>query len=163
MGRPGRGQRRPPPGYDDGWGRPASPRVRSAIHDPWSPRRRIGFSGGMPSPPALLIGTTVVLFAFLLGRCTAGGGGDEAASESVNTTVATVLTTTTLFYILHTVQENESLAVIAAKYNVTIDAIAIANNIGNANNIFVGQQLKIPPPTPVTTIPVTTTKAKKKG
>ena len=116
----------------------------------------------MPNPPLLLGGVMVVLFAFLLGRCTAGGGGDEVATESLNRTVATELTTTTLFYILHTVKENESLAIIAAKYNVTIDQIAIANNIGNANNIFVGQQLKIPPPIPVTTIPVTTTKAKKK-
>lgn len=161
MGRPGRGPRRPQPGYDDGWARPSGMRVRSAVHDPWRERRRIGFPGGMPNPPLLLGGVMVVLFAFLLGRCTAGGG-DEVATDTVSSTIATVLTTTTLFNILHTVQANESLAIIASKYNVTIDQIAIANNIGNANNIFVGQQLKIPPPTPVTTIPVTTTKAKKK-
>lgn len=113
----------------------------------------------MPSLPTLLGGTTVVLFAFLLGRCTAGGG-NEVATDTADTTVATLLTTTTPFDIIHTVKENENLAAIAAQYDVTIEQIAIANNIGNTNNIFVGQRLKIPPPTPITT---TTTTLKKKG
>jgi LysM repeat protein len=112
----------------------------------------------MPSPRALLGGTALVLSAFLLGRCTAGGGNEVATPTA--TTTATLLTTTSVFTILHTVKENETLAAIAATYNVTIEAIAIANNIGNTNIVIVGSQLKIPPPTPIAT---TTTTLKKKG
>jgi LysM repeat protein len=114
----------------------------------------------MPSPATLLGGSVVILFAFLLGRCTAGGD-HKVATDSANTTVATLLTTTTGFDIIHIVKENESLAAIASQYGVTIEQIAIANNIGNTNNIIVGQRLRIPPPTPITT--TTTTLAKKKG
>jgi hypothetical protein len=160
-GRGARGGRRPAPGYDDGWTRPGGgPRVRSAVHDPWRPRRQIGFPGGMPRPSMLLGGTMVVLFAFLLGRCTAGGG-SEVSTEGATTTIPTVTTTTIVISTVHTVKENENLAAIASQYGVTIEAIAIANNIGNTNNIFVGQQLKIPSPTPATTTTPTTLKKKK--
>jgi LysM repeat protein len=111
----------------------------------------------MPSPPLLIGGTVALLFAFLLGRCTAGDG---AEVSTTNTTVGRAATTTTVFEIIHVVKEDETLAGIADQYNVTINEIAIANSIGDTNTIVVGQRLKIPPETPVTT---TSTTLKKKN
>jgi LysM repeat protein len=145
---------------DDGWGVPSGPRRRSAIHDPWGARRRIGLPSGMPSPPVLLGGFMVLLFAFLLGRCTAGNGNE--VSTATNTTIAPATTTTTAIAITHVVKENETLAGIADQYGLTLNELAIANSIGNTNNIFVGQVLTIPPPgTTITTTSTTLKKAKK--
>lgn len=44
----------------------------------------------------------------------------------------------------HTVQRGETLASIAAKYGITVQEIAAANNITNPNLIAVGQELFIP-------------------
>ena len=44
----------------------------------------------------------------------------------------------------HTVQRGETLASIAAKYGVTVEAIVAANHISNPNLISVGQELVIP-------------------
>lgn len=44
----------------------------------------------------------------------------------------------------HTVQAGENLFRISLKYNVSLTALAQANNISNPNLIFVGQVLKIP-------------------
>jgi len=46
--------------------------------------------------------------------------------------------------IVHTVAPGENLFRIALRYDVTIQSIQQANNIANANLIFVGQQLTIP-------------------
>lgn len=46
----------------------------------------------------------------------------------------------------HEVVLGESLAIIAARYGVSIDAIAQLNGISNPNRISVGQLLLIPPP-----------------
>ncbi len=46
------------------------------------------------------------------------------------------------------VQRGDSLASIAARYNVDFEAIARANNIADPNNLSVGQYLLIPAPTP---------------
>jgi LysM repeat protein len=48
--------------------------------------------------------------------------------------------------IQYTIQPGDSLTRIAAKYGVTVDAIARANNISNPNLIQVGQKLIIPKP-----------------
>lgn len=45
---------------------------------------------------------------------------------------------------VHTVQRGETLKTIANKYGVSIEAIAVANNIIDPNRIFVGQRLSIP-------------------
>lgn len=45
---------------------------------------------------------------------------------------------------IHVVQRGETLALIAAKYGTTVDAIARANAITNPNFIYVGQKLRIP-------------------
>jgi LysM repeat protein len=119
---------------------------------------------GLPVPPAWLGGVVVVLFAFLLGRCTAGGGDDETTATTT-TTIPAVVITTLAIQTTHTVQENETLAAIASRYGVTIDAIAAANpEVTDINNIFKGQVLKIPfPPSATTLPPATTTTTKKKG
>ena len=55
---------------------------------------------------------------------------------------------------LHVVQPGDSLSAIAFKYGVSIEALAEANGIVDANVIRVGQELIIPGPTPAQT-PVT--------
>lgn len=122
------------------------------------------FPGGTPSP-AVIGGVVVVLFAFLLGRCTAGGG-DESAEPTATTTTTILTVTTVAIQTTHTVAENETLAAIASRYGVTIDAIAAANpEVTDINNIFKGQILKIPAQVAATTVPptTTTTAKKKKG
>jgi LysM repeat protein len=53
--------------------------------------------------------------------------------------------------IVHIVQWGENLTSIARRYGTTIQAIMVANNIGNQNRIYAGQRLIIPTgaPTPV--------------
>lgn len=46
----------------------------------------------------------------------------------------------------HTVLPDETLATIAEKYSVTVEAIVELNNLTNPNVIEVGQELLIPPP-----------------
>ena len=71
----------------------------------------------------------------------------------------------------YTVQLNDTLAIIAEKFNSTVDAIIKENKITDANSIFVGQKLIIPvniatpvptkkPPTPTKTVTVTSTSTK---
>jgi putative chitinase len=45
---------------------------------------------------------------------------------------------------IHVVQPGENLFRIALKYGVTVEAIAVANNISNVNLIYPGQRLIIP-------------------
>ena len=47
-------------------------------------------------------------------------------------------------YTTHVVQAGESLSRIAVRYGVTVQALVTANNIANANQIYVGQRLRIP-------------------
>jgi LysM repeat protein len=48
--------------------------------------------------------------------------------------------------LVHTVQRGESISLIAAQYDTTIDAIIELNELQNPNLIVPGQQLLIPPP-----------------
>lgn len=110
----------------------------------------------------MLVGVAVALiFAFLLGRCTAGGGDDKQVATT-NTAVSST-TTTTLAFVTHTVQENETLARIASRFGVTIEAIAAVNSIADANQLFVGQVLKIPPQGALIVTTTSTTLKKKKN
>lgn len=97
--------------------------------------------------PTLIAAGIVAVFAFVLGRMSADGGG--VAIRAVSTPVAS--TTTTTRETTHTVLKGESLLGIASQYGVTLDALAAANNITNANRVFVGQFLKIPPAFATTT------------
>lgn len=47
-------------------------------------------------------------------------------------------------YVFHTVAKGDFLGKIAAKYKVSSKAIMTANNLKDANKIFLGQKLKIP-------------------
>ncbi|MBE0689866.1 MAG: LysM peptidoglycan-binding domain-containing protein [Anaerolineae bacterium] len=51
--------------------------------------------------------------------------------------------------VTYVVQPNDSLTVIAARYGVTIDALATANNLTVTTRLFVGQRLTIPVAAPV--------------
>jgi lysozyme len=106
--------------------------------------------------PTLAVAGFIVLLAFVLGRASAGGGG-EAAVQATATAKAT--TTTTTRDTTHTVAQGESLLAIASRYGLTLDQLAAANGISNANKVFVGQVLKIPTPFPSasTTLPASTT------
>ncbi len=52
-------------------------------------------------------------------------------------------------YVTHVVEEGDTLTAIAARYAVGMDAIAEANGIEDANQIFISQVLTIPGGTPV--------------
>ncbi len=52
-------------------------------------------------------------------------------------------------YATHVVEEGDTLTAIAARYAVSMDAIAEANGIEDANQIFISQVLTIPGGTPV--------------
>ena len=56
-------------------------------------------------------------------------------------------------YETYYVQINETLAIIAAKYGVTVEAIAQENNLANPDMLTVGQALQIPPPEPASPAP----------
>jgi LysM repeat protein len=58
----------------------------------------------------------------------------QAATCSVNTS-----------WQLYTVVSGDTVAKIARRYNSTINAIVTANCLANANQIYVGQQLRVPP------------------
>jgi len=110
--------------------------------------------------PTLAVGGIVVVLAFVLGRTSVGGG--EVAARAKAPPEAT--TTSTTRDTTHTVVAGESLLAIASTYGLTLDQLAAANEITNANNVFVGQVLKIPAPFPSTstTLPASTTTTTKK-
>lgn len=62
----------------------------------------------------------------------------DAGAEIVNPLVATAP-------VIHVVQRGEYLASIARLYGVTVDDILLANNIGNVNLVYAGQELQIWP------------------
>jgi lysozyme len=109
--------------------------------------------------PTLIGAAIVVVLAFVLGRVSTDNGG-EVALRATSTREAS--TTTTTRETTHTVAQGESLLGIASRYGLTLTALAAANSITNANRVFVGQVLKIPPAVvTTTTLPVTTTTKKR--
>jgi len=110
--------------------------------------------GALPSIPTLLIASTAVVLAFVLGRAT--GGGETVVKRVV---AAPATTTTTGAPILHTVARGESLSAIASKYGIEAGVLAAANGITDFNQVLVGQVLTVPAPAPVAV--TTTTEAKK--
>ena len=153
------------PGESD-WGRRAGPkRGRPAVYDPWRERRSLKLPPALPTVPVALLALLAIVLAFVLGRATAGGGGGGDVSTA-NGVVTSSTTTTTLPPLTHVVKKGETLASIAAQYGVTVNDIAILNNIGNINIVYVGLRLKIPAPNQAltsTTIASTTSTTKKKG
>ncbi len=49
-----------------------------------------------------------------------------------------------LLYVMHTVQPGETISQIAAKYDVSISKLALANNISTRKRLQIGTELKIP-------------------
>jgi LysM repeat protein len=124
--------------------------------------RRRDFAGfvpeWLPTWPTILAALTAVVFAFILGRVTGGGGDSDAAEKPTNVVIETT-TTISLTPSTHIVARDETAAAIAGKYGISVDDLAIANNLGNVNHVFVGQNLKIPPPT-IAAATTTTTRKK---
>lgn len=86
----------------------------------------------------------------------------EAAS-SPNSTVtpslapqATLTPTPEASDVTYIVQSGDTLTSIAKRYGVTIQAIAVANNLSNPDFVWVGQVLVIPTDTPPTSTPIPT-------
>ncbi len=94
-----------------------------------------------------LVGPVLFASALLVGA-TSCGTTDEASRQTLpplETTTTTSTTTTTIsrdrFY---TVERGDILAVIAAKYEVTIESIVELNDLDNQDDIQAGQVLEIP-------------------
>ena len=167
------------------WGaRGRRPRSDPRLADPWSPYPGVGASvrdpsGGrripdgvrfaepvrtwqlpkrLPTTQTLLAGGAAVLLAFLIGHLTGG----SSASVATSNTTASVATTTTLPPppTSHTVAPGETLSSIAGALGVTTAQLASYNGIGNLNHVFVGEVLKVPPPTSPTSTPPATTSPK---
>lgn len=65
--------------------------------------------------------------------------------------------------VYHVVKKGDTLAGIAKKYGVTLQALMSQNKLKNANKIYVGQKLRIPPkpvsatpPAPIVAAPIPT-------
>lgn len=81
----------------------------------------------------MLIVAAVLVFATL-----ACGGSSSSTRQVANTpTPATII---------HTVAAGETLAIIAARYGTTVEAIVAMNNIADPDKIEIGQKLTIPAP-----------------
>lgn len=100
---------------------------------------------------------TILMFAALVAVATSvvacGGTPEEAAPPAtppILTTLPRNLTTTTTEEVqqrkVYTVQPGDTLGVIAAGFNVTVDAI-MAENALEDTVLTIGQPLIIPPPT----------------
>jgi LysM repeat protein len=61
-------------------------------------------------------------------------------------------------YAAHIVQEAETVAGIAARYGISVDAVVQANNLANPNLVTQGQQLLIPPATGENVLPALPTR-----
>jgi LysM repeat protein len=103
----------------------------------------------LPTTPTLLAAGAAVLLAFLVGHLTGGGSSSVATSAAT----APVATTTSLppLPTTHTVARGETLSSIAGALGLTTAQLASYNGIGNLNHVFVGEVLKIPPPTTAST------------
>jgi LysM repeat protein len=114
----------------------------------------------LPTTPTLLAGGAAVLVAFLIGHVTSGGSSSSVATSN---TTAPVATTTSLppLPTTHTVAPGETLSSIAGALSLTTAQLASYNGISNLNHVFVGEVLKIPPPTSPTTTRAPTTPAHK--
>lgn len=109
----------------------------------------------------------LVACIWLLTGC--GDDDDDASAESVpqaevrgdtavvdTTPVSSTTTSTTVAGSTYVIQAGDTLGAIAARFGVSIDAIAAANGITDPDSIQVNQELTIPPATPATTVAATT-------
>lgn len=103
----------------------------------------------------LLLGVLAVSGAVVSAACSSDSG-DVAGSTTVpsRTTVAPT-TTTTLPPVVYEVQSGDTLSSIAERFGLSPAAIAMANQLSNADQLTAGQVLTIPPipPAEVTVTP----------
>jgi LysM repeat protein len=90
----------------------------------------------------------------LLAGCSTGGSRnarhvDTTARTASPTSRATPTTPTTIPPIHYRVKPGDTLAVIAARFRVSIAAIVSVNHVADANHVAEGQVLVIPPPPPL--------------
>ena len=85
-----------------------------------------------PTRHVRLIVVVAVLLLAMLPQALAAGPAELNASPQTSGSTT------------HVVQAGETLAIIAARYGVTVQEIVSTNNIANANIIYVGQRLQIP-------------------
>ena len=114
----------------------------------------------LPTSPTLLVAALVVLLAFLVGHATGGGGGSGAVKPAVVVS-ATTTTTVPALPSTHTVAAGETLSSIASLYGIAAADLASYNGITNLNHVFVGEILKIPPPTTPTSAPTSAAAARR--
>jgi LysM repeat protein len=107
----------------------------------------------------LLWATFVFAFLAVLSALVTDGG-EADPSATTTTTVPTTTTTTTIVLDsnrTHTVKPGESLYSIAEDYNLSAPALQELNEIGDNENLAVGQVLRLPPSTGFVPIGATTT------
>jgi LysM repeat protein len=59
--------------------------------------------------------------------------------------------------VIHVVEAGQTVGFIAGQYGTTVDAIVKANNLTDANYVYIGQELKIPGSVPALNFPASTT------
>lgn len=90
---------------------------------------------------------------------------DEAGTDSISvleqTTVRPTTTATTTpapaTQVTYVIQSGDSLSVIAERFGISTAALAEFNAIGDVNSIKVGQEIRIPPTSTVTTAAASST------
>jgi LysM repeat protein len=111
-----------------------------------------------PDPEELAsLATPASQLAVIAATATLAAPPAQATTETTPQSAPPTDTPATVQQIEHVVQAGETLAVIAAKYGSTADAVVKANNLTNPDLLYVGQRLLIPItgasaplPTPVT-------------
>lgn len=96
-----------------------------------------------PIARALAVGGTVVAVA----ACGTTDGASQERLPPIRTTVASTSTTTTTIppgQRFYTVNSGDTLAVIAERFEVTVQSIVDANGLENPDDIQAGQTLEIP-------------------
>jgi LysM repeat protein len=96
----------------------------------------------------------LLLVAACRSKTTAAVPTPVAMTPSSTATYTPVPATATSTPVVHVVQPGDSLSVIAAQYDVPMEAIVEANAIEDPDRIEVGQQIIIPGPTPIPTATV---------
>jgi LysM repeat protein len=106
-------------------------------------------------PRALMFSATAALACVaLLASC--GGSAsrsarhvDASAHSALPTTRASPTTPTTIPRVRYRVKRGDTLAAIAPRFRVSIDAIVFVNHLADPNRVAEGQVLLIPPPLPL--------------
>jgi LysM repeat protein len=83
-----------------------------------------------------------VLVVAGLGAAGCSSGGDADATTTTSTTLPVTTTTTTVLE--HTIVAGDTLNALAARYGVSVEALAEANGVTDPTKLQIGQVLRIP-------------------